>query len=62
MEQNEPASHVANFGAPVKKALELSKFGYASIEAAKKIATRWVLLANLPRQIDRRRVFRSTCD
>lgn len=38
LEHNEPANHVANFGAPIKKAIELSKFGYASIQAAKKIA------------------------
>ena len=40
MDADEPARHVANFGAPIKKALELSKFGYASVQAAKKIAER----------------------
>ncbi|XP_063915826.1 chorion peroxidase-like isoform X2 [Zophobas morio] len=38
LDADEPARHVANFGAPIKKALELSKFGYASVQAAKKIA------------------------
>ncbi|RZC43164.1 chorion peroxidase-like, partial [Asbolus verrucosus] len=38
LDENDPASHVAAFGAPTKKAIELSKIGYASIEASKKIA------------------------
>ncbi|CAG9812565.1 unnamed protein product [Phaedon cochleariae] len=35
---NHPASMVANFGKPNERALELSRFGYATVEASRKIA------------------------
>lgn len=39
LDKNEPASRVAAFGAPVgKSALRLASFGYAAIEASRKIA------------------------
>ncbi|EFA05698.1 chorion peroxidase isoform X1 [Tribolium castaneum] len=38
LDAKEPAHYVANFGAPIKKAIELSNFGYASLEATKRLA------------------------
>ncbi|CAH0564612.1 unnamed protein product [Brassicogethes aeneus] len=38
LEKNHPASFVAKFGAPNERALKLSRFGYAALEATVKIA------------------------
>ncbi|KAG5883010.1 hypothetical protein JTB14_033465 [Gonioctena quinquepunctata] len=38
LNKDHPASRVADFGKPNKKALKLSKFGFATLEASRKIA------------------------
>ncbi|KAL3273808.1 hypothetical protein HHI36_015236 [Cryptolaemus montrouzieri] len=38
LDQNDPATHVANFGRPNRKALALSQFGYAALEASSQIS------------------------
>lgn len=39
LDESHPASKVAHFGAPIsKKALEFARYGYATLEASRKIA------------------------
>lgn len=40
LDENHPASKVAQFGKPNKRAIELSKFGLATLEASKKLMNR----------------------